>query len=165
MKRRRLLAEAVALVSLTGCVTESPESQPTETPTLTPPRTTKPTATPTATSTPDASKPGRVDNHRITAVEALSHEAVRRSTEDGVEWVVRVTLRLKPQDEASVTVYPIGIFFIFFDADGTKLYREYRQVSANTCETARTETVSTVFRPDEAGADTFARYRIDLVHA
>lgn len=165
MKRRRVLASSVALLSLTGCVTGAPSGQPTETPSSTSRETTRPSPATTVTPSPEPSKPGRVDNHRITAVEAISHDTVRRSTDNGVEWVVTVTLRLKPQDDASVTVYPIGIFFIFFDADGDKLYREYRQVSANTGVTARTETVSTVFRSDRAGADTFDHYRIDLVHA
>lgn len=110
-------------------------------------------------------KSGTVDNHRITAVEAISHKAVRRTTADGDTWVVTVTLRLKPQDEETVTVYPIGVFFVFFDADGQNIFQVYKTVSANTGSTPTTVSLSATFRPTEASADTFHRYRIDLVHA
>lgn len=153
MKRRRFLVASVGTAPLlTGCYTA-----PTSTASRT--ETTRTTATSALT------KPGTVDNHRTTAVEALSHEAVRRSTDDGHDWVLRVTLRLEPQNTETATAYPIGVFLVFFDADGRVLYREHRQVPANTGSTPRTVTLSTVFRPSEAATDTFGSYRIDLVHA
>jgi hypothetical protein len=120
-------------------------------------------ATPTATSAPET-KPGTVANHRTTAVEAVSHDAVRQSTDDGHRWVVRAVLGVKPQDPDVATPFPIGVFFVFFDDGGEKLYRAYETVPTNTTSNAYTTTLSTTFRPSEASADTFARYRIELVH-
>lgn len=150
MKRRRLLTHILGIVPIfSGCTSFESRFQ---------------TETPPRTSTVDT-KYGSVDNHRITAVEALSHTAVRRSTEEGHEWNVRVKLQLKPQDTEAVTAYSIGVVFIFFDADDRVLYRESEQVPANTGSTPRTVTLSRVFRPSKASTDTFHRYRIDLVHA
>lgn len=119
--------------------------------------------TPTTTSVPE--KPGSVDNHRITAVETISHEPVRRTADEGPEWVVKVTLRLKPKDPETVTPVPIGVFFIFFDAEGEKIYRVHKQVPANTGESPQTVTLAAPFEPTEADSDSFHSYRIDLVHA
>lgn len=154
--RRRAFLSLVGIQSalLSGCLSPS-ESAATPSP--------SPTTARTATQVVE--KPGTVDNHRITAVEPITHEAVRRSTNDGHKWVVTVTLRLKPQDPEIVTVYPIGVFFIFFDTEGEKIYRVYQTVPANTGTTSRTVDLSAEFRPSEAVADTFHRYRIDLVHA
>lgn len=109
-------------------------------------------------------KPGQVDNHRITAVTAVSHEVIRRHTENRDEWVVRITLEIKPQDTDRATVYPIGVHFIFLNDDGDEIYQEFKTVEANTGGTPRTVTLSGIFRPTEATADSFDRYRIDLVH-
>lgn len=122
-----------------------------------------PIETSSVSPAPDG-KPGTVDNHRTTAVEAISHDAVRRSIDDGHQWVVRAVLSVEPQDPDVATPFPIGVFFIFFDDDDGRLYREYETLPANTTTNAYTTTVSTAFRPSEASADTFARYRIDLVH-
>lgn len=160
MQRRRFLVGTGAVLLLAGCT-----SVVTRPSTETPPAASSPspTATTSVTSTPEQ-KAGAVDNYRTTAVEALSHEAVRRSTDDGHEWGVWVTLRVTPQDTETATVYPIGVFFIFLDAEGDKLYRTYKSVSANTGASSRTVTLSAVFRPSEAPADTFDSYQIDLVH-
>jgi hypothetical protein len=62
------------------------------------------------------------------------------------------------------TPFSIGVFFIVLDGENDKLYREYERVPANRTSNAYTTTVSTVFQPSEASAETFARYRIDLLH-
>lgn len=117
---------------------------------------------PTDTSAPVPS--GSVDNHRTTAVEAVSHDAVQRTTDDGREWVVTVTLSLIPQDPETITVFPIGMFVYFFDEDDRELARVYETVPANTGDTPRTVTRSVPFDPSDPSVDSFARYRIDLVH-
>lgn len=156
MKRREVLAgTGVMLTCVTGCLSVVTQSANEDL---------SPTKTPPATRTPE-SKPGTVDNHRITAVEVISHDVVRQSTDDGHQWVVHAVLRVKPQDPEVATPFPIGVFFIFFDSENDKLYREYEKVPANTTSNAYTTTVSTAFRPAEASTDTFARYRIDLVHS
>jgi hypothetical protein len=161
VKRRRFLAgTGVVLPSVAGCTSVVTRS-PTETPSGA--ASPSPTATASPTPTPET-KSGTVDNHRTTAVEALSHGAVRRSTGGGHEWVVRVTLRVEPQDTESATAYPIGVFFLFFDAGGDRLYRAYENVPANTGASSRTVTLSAVFRPSEASTGTFDSYRIDIVH-
>jgi len=153
MKRRRFLADTAAVLpSVAGCASVVNRSS-----TETPSATSSPTATTSVTPTPET-KPGTVDNHRTTAVEALSHEAVRRSTDDGHEWIVWVTLRVEPQDTETATAYPIGVFFLFFDAEGDELYRAYESVPANTGASSRTVTLSAVFRLSEASTDTFDSY-------
>lgn len=154
--RRRAFLSLVGIQSalLSGCL--SPTNSAT---------TTSRSPTIARTSTQIVEKPGSVDNHRITAVEPIAHDAVRRSTTDGHKWVVTITLRLKPQNPEKVTVYPIGVFFIFFDTGGEKIYRRYETVPANTGTTPRTVHRSAEFRPSVAPADTFHRYRIELVHA
>jgi hypothetical protein len=122
-----------------------------------------PTEPPPASNTPER-KPGTLDNHRVTAFKTVSHDAVRQSTDDGHRWVVRAILRVEPQDSEVATPFPIGVVFVFFDGEGDKLYREYEQVPANTTSNVYTTTVSTDFQPSEAATDTFARYRIELVH-
>lgn len=151
MRRRRFLsAVAGATAALAGC-RSGPES----------PGTGSPTATGTATPSPTPT--GRVDNHRTTAAEVRSHGVTRVETDDGPAWVVTVTLRMRPQDPAVATPYPVGVFFLFFDAEGDQLAEQYRTVAANTGEAAYTVTRSVRYESAEA-TDRFRRYRIDVVH-
>lgn len=149
MNRRQVLAGIVGTVPVVaGCTAAGPSASPEA----------------TRTTTLPATKPGAVENHRTTAVEVLSHDAVRRATDDGHEWVLRVTLRLQPRNTETVTAYPIGIFFLVFDAAGEKRYREHKQLPANTATASRRVTVATGVRASTVGGG-FDRYRIDIVHA
>lgn len=114
-------------------------------------------APPTTTAPPD--RTGIVENHRITAVEATAHDAVRHA--DG-SWTVEVTLRVTPQG-TETTAYPIGVFVSFLNG-GATVYETYQTVPANTGEASRMVTLSSRFDPGEASAETFDRYRIELVH-
>lgn len=115
-------------------------------------------------STHSDTKLGSVDNHRITAVEALSHDAIRRDDNGDHRWVVTVKLRLKPMYPKEVTPYPIGVFFLFFGDEGNQLLERFEVVKANTGRTPRTVAVEAEFEPTDAAAESFASYRIDLVH-
>lgn len=152
MNRRTLLTQCSILGSaLAGCVGGSPANSPTGSPSS-PERPTPSPAHP--------SKPGSVDNARITDVEVGSHR-ISRSAGDDPTWTVQVDLRLKPADG---TPFPIGIFFGFLDAAGDTLDEIYKSVPANRGSTPRQVTVSATYDPDDAAAAAFARYRVDIVH-
>jgi hypothetical protein len=157
--RRRVLVAGIvtAGTALSGCLSAESDERSSTSPTPG-----SPTPTPTS-PTPVPGRSGSVESY-ITEASVVSHDATLIETEDDRRWIVTARLQLDAQNPEVATPRPVGVFFVFLDAEGETLYEVHEQAPMNTGDGPDTATLSAPFEPSQAGQPTFHSYRIELVH-